>query len=249
MILSGALLANLLPCDSDSCTWRTAEKVTQIKWTPGDPGGAFSFSRDAYFFLPVAQAKSLGIILNFYSHTSHPIHQQILWALSTFKMLLRKINVFIYLGFITFADTLIQSFFLSRSYSDSLKLIISFLCSKTSCGSPFSDSKRQSPDLSIQGPADLDPATCLPSPPMLCFSSHSGLFAPFSTFSSQVLHICSSLFENICPPQASTWLTPSPPTSLCSCGLFRDLLMVTLTDLGWSQSAGAQSRAWVPSQR
>ena len=92
-------------------------------------------------------------------------------------MLLRKINVFIYLGFITFADTLIQSFFLSRSYSDSLKLIISFLCSKTSCGSPFSDSKRQSPDLSIQGPADLDPATCLPSPPMLCFSSHSGLFA------------------------------------------------------------------------
>ena len=91
-------LANLLPCDSDSCTWRTAEKVTQIKWTPGDPGGAFSFSRDAYFFLPVAQAKSLGIILNFYSHTSHPIHQQILWALSTFKMLLRKINVFIYLA-------------------------------------------------------------------------------------------------------------------------------------------------------
>lgn len=123
-------LANLPPCNSDSCTWMgTTEKVTQIKWTPGDPGGTFSFSRDVYFFLPVAQAKSVGIILNFYSHTSHPIRQQILWAPSTFKMLLRKINVFTYLGFITFADTLIQSFFLSRSYSDSLKLMFNHFIS------------------------------------------------------------------------------------------------------------------------
>lgn len=56
-----------------------------------------------------------------------------------------------------------------------INLSISLICLKTSCGSPFTQSKRQNSYHGIGASADLERTTSLPSSPVLYCSSHGGL--------------------------------------------------------------------------